>query len=150
MPHDLEVHFPNLQITQYKITSSKDCGYNCIAYSFEDDTRWWWPDPSYYWPSGIPMEETLEAFVRAYESIGYSVCENGKYEFGYKKVAIYTFPDGKPTHAARQLPSGKWTSKLGNLEDIEHELNGLFGNSYGTVATFLKIAYLSSPPLPSG
>ena len=24
------------------------------------------------------------------------------------------------THAARQLPSGKWTSKLGDADDIEH------------------------------
>ena len=141
MPQDLEIIFPNLQTTQYKITSPKDFGYNCIGYSFEDDTRWLWPDPSFYWPSGIPMEETLEAFIKAYESIGYYVCNNGEYEIDYKKVAIYTFPNGKPTHAARQLPNGKWTSKLGNLQDIEHDLNGLVGNAYGVVAKFLKKAF---------
>jgi hypothetical protein len=41
--------------------------------------------------------------------------------------------DGEPTHAARQLPNGKWTSKLGRWQDIEYELDGLVGKMYGTV-----------------
>jgi hypothetical protein len=48
--------------------------------------------------------------------------------------------DGEPTHAARQLPNGKWTSKLGRWQDIEHELDGLVGEMYGTVKQILKRA----------
>jgi hypothetical protein len=41
-------------------------------------------------------------------------------------------------HAARQLPGGRWTSKLGNREDIEHDLNAVSGEAYGTVVMVLK------------
>ena len=40
--------------------------------------------------------------------------------------------------AAGRLPSGKWTSKLGSLEDIEHELRDLEGRHYGRVQLILK------------
>jgi hypothetical protein len=36
------------------------------------------------------------------------------------------------------LVSGRWTSKLGNAEDIEHELRALEGEIYGAVALILK------------
>ncbi|NJL66080.1 MAG: hypothetical protein HC849_06250 [Oscillatoriales cyanobacterium RU_3_3] len=34
----------------------------------------------------------------------------------------------------------KWTSKLGWLEDIEHELDGFVGDRYGVVGQILKRA----------
>jgi len=57
-------------------------------------------------------------------------------EIGFEKVAIYA-RDGTPLHAARQITSGKWVSKLGPREDIEHDLHGLAGNIYGSVAVIL-------------
>ena len=46
---------------------------------------------------------------------------------------------GAPTHAAWQRPDGRWTSKLGDNEDIIHDkLDGLAGPKYGTVTVFLK------------
>ena len=43
------------------------------------------------------------------------------------------------THAARQLPCGKWTSKLGDSEDIVHpKLDILEGPAYGGVICFLS------------
>ncbi|NET26084.1 hypothetical protein [Okeania sp. SIO1I7] len=44
----------------------------------------------------------------------------------------------RPTHAVRQLANGKWASKLGWLEDIEHELDALNGDRYGVVGQILK------------
>jgi hypothetical protein len=41
-------------------------------------------------------------------------------------------------HAARQLPSGRWTSKIGVLEDIEHSLRDLEGDEYGTATVLMK------------
>ena len=41
-------------------------------------------------------------------------------------VAIYQ-SGGLPTHAARQLSDGNWTSKLGPNIDITHSLSGLEG-----------------------
>jgi len=131
--------FPNLVKTGYKITSPQDPTYNCIAWAATETDRWWWPNPLYYWPSGIPREESLEAFVQAYATMGFSVCKDGALESGFEKIAIYVDPNGTPTHAARQLPTGKWTSKLGKFEDIEHpETSGLHGSVYGSVAIFIK------------
>src|SRR6266566_3667632 len=35
-------------------------------------------------------------------------------------LAVYADETDTPTHMARQLPTGYWTSKLGELEDIQH------------------------------
>ena len=60
-------------------------------------------------------------------------------EEGVEKIALYADQGGEPTHMARQLRSGKWTSKLGELEDIEHDdLAILEGECYGQVVTILK------------
>jgi hypothetical protein len=59
-------------------------------------------------------------------------------EPGFEKVVLY----GSAllyTHAARQLPNGKWTSKLGALADIEHDTpEDVAGGVYGEVAGFMK------------
>lgn len=85
------------------------------------------------------MECNLEAYKKAYGTLSYAECADGKYEPEYEKVAIYIDREGKPTHAARQLSSGRWTSKLGQHVDIDHEtLEALEGPTYGTVAVFMK------------
>ena len=46
---------------------------------------------------------------------------------------------GEFTHVALQLPTGRWTSKLGGLEDIEHDtLKALEGIDYGEPVRFMK------------
>jgi hypothetical protein len=41
-----------------------------------------------------------------------------------------------PTHAALQLESGDWTSKLGDFEDISHStIEAVSGPVYGRVRT---------------
>jgi hypothetical protein len=64
--------------------------------------------------------------------------EGAEPEPGFEKVALYADAAGIPTHAARQLSGGKWTSKLGRREDIEHALDDLTGDVYGSVVAFLK------------
>lgn len=59
-------------------------------------------------------------------------------EIGFEKIAIYGSDHG-PTHASRQLADGKWTSKLGDADDIEHEtLEALEGAIYGSVVHIMK------------
>ena len=75
----------------------------------------------FYWPPSVPREETVEAFVAAFEYIGYEECPDGSPEGQYEKIALYVF-EGTPTHAARQgANSATWLSKLGTWYDIEHE-----------------------------
>ena len=91
-----------------------------------------------YWPPGIPRQETLAAFEEAYGTIGFSPCQGSELEPGFRKIAIYA-DNGVPTHAARQLPDGRWTSKLGRHEDIEHlGLEVLEDGGYGEVALILR------------
>jgi hypothetical protein len=78
----------------------------------------------------------MPAFVAAYATLGFTPSTNSNLEPTVIKVAIYA-RSGIPTHAARQLPNGNWTSKLGLSEDIEHPLAGLVGDIYGDVAVIL-------------
>ena len=136
----MKTFFPSLKSSKYAVTSPATIEYNCIAWAAGDDEAWWWPDPfnQYFWPSGAPREETIDAFVKAFESLGYFACPDENYETGYEKIAIYAKSDGKPTHAARQVDSQKWTSKLGQSEDIEHDINSISGNIYGSPVIYMK------------
>ena len=141
MPSEELKHiFPNLGDSSREITSAATPKYNCIAWAAGDTSRWWWPFPKFfaYWPPSAARQETLEAFVAAYVTLGYGPCKDDKLEEGFEKVAIYLDALDKPTHAARQLPDGFWTSKCGRLEDVRHELHGLEGSAYGVVGQFMK------------
>jgi hypothetical protein len=133
--------FPNLLQLGYRITSPPDPVYNCISHAAGVTNVWWWPDPDgfEYWPPGVVRERTLVAFTQAFGTLGYVPCGNGVLEPGWEKIAIYETDEG-PTHAARQLENGLWTSKLGPDDDIEHVIEGLVGASYGSVVQFLRRA----------
>ena len=92
----------------------------------------------FYWPPGAPEEDTVTAFIRCFEILGYEVCDSYELEQEYEKVVIYTKKDGSPTHAARQLPNGKWSSKLGADADISHEISALDGPCYGCVEVVMR------------
>jgi hypothetical protein len=90
-----------------------------------------------YWPPSAPCEPTVDAYIKAYGSIGYQKCEDGEYEEGYVKIALFT-KDGVPKHAARQISNDEWTSKLGQALDIAHPLKAVEGDIYGHATVFLK------------
>ncbi len=132
--------FPKLQEADREITSESTHEYNCIAWAAGDTDRWWWPDEmgTAYWPPGAPRQRTMLAFALAYGTLGYVPCDDGGLEVGCEKIVLYQDADG-PTHAARQLPDGRWTSKLGNFEDIAHRTpECLEGPCYGRVFQYLK------------
>jgi hypothetical protein len=137
----LEHAFPKLRPGNYQITSPADTRYNCIAWSAGDTFNWWWPfstTRAVTWPAGVAKEETLIAFEAAFASLGYTASATEELEAGMEKVALFANEQGFPTHGARQLANGMWTSKLGNGEDIEHALRDLEGDLYGTVVVVLK------------
>src|SRR5438309_904887 len=113
----IEQAFPGLRGTAYQVSSPSDDDYNCIAWAAGDNSQWWWPDEpdqpdSAHWPTGVPREETLDAFRQAFATLGYMACNDEQPETGYEKIALFALA-GMPKHAARQLSSGRWTSKLG-------------------------------------
>lgn len=138
--NQIEISFPELVAGGYTVSSPETPEYNCIAWAVGSTDTWWWPDQfgQYYWPPDVPRNESLEAFVKAFEAIGFSVSDNAEYEEGYEKVAIYADVYGRPKHAARQVSPGIWTSKLGSLEDIEHPYEGVSGSIYGSITVVMK------------
>lgn len=151
MVEPIESVFPGLGKSAYRVTSPPTRDYNCIAWTAADTARWWWPDAdpdddAQYWPAGVPSEEAVEAFVAAFATIGYVPCAGEELEGGFERIALFAIT-GVPTHAARQLPTGRWTSKLGLREDIEHALRDLEGEAYGTVVLIMKrpVATAASP-----
>lgn len=138
-------HHPGLTDQTCQITSPTGNLYNCIAWAAGDVTRWWWPIPLRginYWPSGITREESLHAFVAAFGTRGFVPCNDGSLENNTEKVALFAKQVGAriiPTHAARQLESGKWTSKMGPQEDIIHDhFADVDGIVYGAAVQFLS------------
>lgn len=87
----------------------------------------------------MERDDRLEDWVRALGLNNFEPTDNWDLEDGFEKVCIYVNAAGSPEHVARQLESGKWTSKIGKLEDIEHEtLTGLKGVEYGRPTVMLK------------
>lgn len=88
-------------------------------------------------------EDELSSFVIAVAEFGYAVCPTGDLQEDAEKIALYGFVDNVD-HAARQLPDGRWTSKLGIYgDDIEHDTaDAVSGGVYGRV-----VAYFSRPRL---
>jgi len=130
--------FPNLRPEDYRITSPDDEAYNCIAWAAGKTDAWWQAAPGYYWPDEAPWNDLVESLIEVFKLLGYEVCDSDAFDPDYDKVAIYAKGDAYE-HAARQLPNGKWTSKLGKYKDIEHEtLFGLTGAEYGAVVKVLQ------------
>ena len=142
----IETRFERLRPGDYRGTSFPTSNYNCIAWALGKTDNPWWPTDEiagYVWPDGLPKEpleqESLANFIRAFETEGYLVCDDDEFEIGFEKVAIYVGKTGNPLHAARSTENGKWTSKIGDEEDIEHAtLESLEGSLHGEVKAFLK------------
>ena len=131
--------FPGLA-SGYRTTSQATDEYNCIAWAAGRDDCWWWPGHlDGFWPPGVPAVATLAAFEAAYRFLGYELCPSGGFEPQFEKIAIFSDADNVPTHAARQLMSGRWTSKLGREVDIEHgSPEALTSGVYGAPALFMR------------
>ena len=128
----------------FQVTSNYNKRYNCIAHAMDDKTQPWWPVNRYpyFWPSGCEIRSTLAAFTSAFATKRYKPCEDGCLEKGQEKVALYSKGD-RITHAAKQKENGRWSSKMGDNVDIEHDLPGVECQLYGQV-----VAFFSRPRVP--
>ncbi|GAB3910115.1 DUF7689 domain-containing protein [Mucilaginibacter boryungensis] len=140
--------FPDLlHDPSFTITSPCDPNYNCIAWTgFTTDT-WWEADPripfvldgvKVDWPFGARNDKSIFALIDLFLRQGYEICENGSFENGVRKIALYADEDGNYTHASRMKRNGIWTSKLGPAFDILHiDATIIQGEKYGTVHTYM-------------
>jgi hypothetical protein len=86
----------------------------------------------------VPREVTIDAFMLMFATLGFEPCPDADLEPGFDKVALFATDAGVPKHAARQIATGRWTSKLGIFEDIEHDLRDIEGTVYGSVVLIMK------------
>ena len=142
----LEDRLPGLEGADYRITSPQDTDYNCVGWALSDDERWWSPVVGFgsFWPAQIPRALDIGTFIDLFELQGFERCETEDVEAGFEKIALFA-ESGSFAHVARQLASGRWTSKLGNDVDIEHELRDLTRRRspfpqylYGAVAAVMR------------
>ena len=131
------VGFPRLTAQNHRISSPATKVYNCIAWAANDTLQWW--EPGVFWPlEASPGDESIRMLMRVFQGLGYEPCEDGQLEEGIEKVVLYG-EAGCYTHAARQLSDGRWTSKLGRAEDIEHDTpQDVTGGVYGEILQFMK------------
>lgn len=131
--------FPNSKVEPFIKTSDIAPHYNCIAWAFGDNSKWYEPDPFgfYYWPNDVPRQYSIPAYIKLYESIGFTICESGDLELGFEKIAVFA-KNNIPTHAAKQLNDGVWSSKLGKNIDVSHTIFAIENGVYGQVSLFLK------------
>ncbi len=139
--------FPELSNdVAFRISSSEDYRYNCIAWAFElYKDRWMQFDTRprldgvwYWWPKGVPINQSTHAYVEAFKTNGYELCDSCELEIGYVKIALYVERGTDIcSHAARQKIDGTWMSK--QFHDIEHgSPYSLVGKNYGDVYCFMK------------
>lgn len=106
-------NFPRLKYEPFQVQSPRTVKYNCIGWAAGDDQNVWWPGGK-YWPGGVRRDDSVAAFIAAFATRGYECCDSDGLEPGFEKVVLYVDEQhGRVTHAARQLPDGRWTSKLG-------------------------------------
>jgi len=133
--------FPNSAQEPFTAKSPKDTKYNCIGWACGSKTKMWPNAYSYYWPPGISNTEHVNSFIELFQTRGYEICLDGNLEVGYLKIAIYGYPNGRASHAARQLQNGEWTSKLGIIgHDVEHSIAAMANGEYGNVAHYMRKA----------
>ncbi|CAM3070493.1 hypothetical protein BST27_17355 [Mycobacterium intermedium] len=151
----LETALPVLKRINYRIVLPKTEQYNCIAWAAGDQTRWWHPFaaraagrrcaahglPDHcFWPLA-DYAHSMTTYIAAFETVGYRLCAfDPSPEPGIEKIALYQWPDlDGCSHAARQLPSGVWVSKVNDLPGIAHlrpsDLEGKQG--YGQVVEYM-------------
>lgn len=132
-----EGDFPGLKADpSWVITSPTTSRYNCFSWAAREEERNWSPTGD-FWPSGCARELTIPAFVAAYATMGYTPGETDRSPKDVERIALFAMNEA-PSHAARQLEGGEWTSKIGENHDITHCLKALCGDIYGEIVLILE------------
>ena len=133
-PQLIRTYLPFLQRgVNFTFESRSSDDYNCVSWAINRDDE----NIFLYLPNGT-IDLRLNSYIEYYKSIGFEEADNIEPEPGITKIALYAFED-EFQHVARQLEDGRWASKLGEWEDIEHNtLDVLSGNFYGNPVVFLE------------
>jgi hypothetical protein len=125
--------FPHLG-REFEVLAPATRAYNCIAWTLGLRNRW------------VNPARSLAGMDSLYAQAGYRRVSGLNFTLmaGCEKIVVYAGRtangDWGPTHGARQLADGSWTSKLGSLPLIRHlHPDDLDGSSYGVpVAMYVR------------
>jgi hypothetical protein len=138
---DIRLALPHLKRSDYSLESKATSTYNCVSWAFSETTVKYDPAPifGYYWPRRVSRSITALNYIAMFERVGhFTKCDNGELEPGFEKIAVYEELNGDFSHVARQRSKGTWTSKVGNLDDIDHPSPFVLEKDYGKITQFLK------------
>ena len=135
-----------MKTADHSKTSECDEKYNCIAWIFGAQDRKWWPVDAdeAYWPRELNNKLTiLQEFILLLEDAGFEKCNDGNFESGKKKIAVYVDALSDLSHAAIFRTAGPyagyWSSKIGGNIDIRHiSYRDLEGPLYGSARLFFS------------
>ncbi|MBC7553967.1 MAG: hypothetical protein H7257_08310 [Taibaiella sp.] len=132
---NIKRHFPNLVPEgNFKYTSPHTDEYNCVAWASAIADEW----IQFIYDEKGNYDINVRRYINYFAEIGFAPIDNSQPEKNILKIAIYADKSNDFTHVARQLPSGKWTSKIGDWEDIEHDtLDDIAGGAYGKPVTIM-------------
>ncbi len=138
----MQIRLPNLHalLQDDDFKSPPTIAYNCVGYAV-GDPRWWQPsgDEGHVWLNDLPVGDySVAQYVDMFKRFGFLPCAGMEPEVGFEKLAVFG-NQGEFEHVAIQLSDGRWISKLGDLEDIQHPAaQNLEGNFYGKIDIILK------------
>lgn len=147
--------WPNSRNKPLKIKSPITPKYNCVAYSLNREDIWYESidnddirnglcvllQRSIIWPEALSKGILINNYLELYKLNGFEKVNDLdiSVEVGYVKIAIYGNTEQVFTHVCRQMEDGKWVSKLGSFQDVEHDdLEVLEGSHYGKVMVVMK------------
>lgn len=142
--------FKNLEHDgSFDITSYPSDVYNCIAFAMGFEDRWVdfnTDEEGHWWPPIPEKDFRPSSLIAAFEYMGFERCNDGVFEDGFDKVALYKVDEQSDpwipehwTHAARIIGSGVCHSKIGRWYDIHHRDGDVFqGSIYGNIYQYMK------------
>lgn len=133
------VSFPNLNAGNHRKTSPESPSYNCFGWAILGREVLMGPRSGWFWPPEVPSELRLSTFVLVLADYGFEACPSGELDPAFEKIALYGSGE-HVTHAARQLESGRWTSKRGIFgDDIEHDTaEAVAGGEYFEILAYFR------------
>jgi len=140
-------------LVELTVTSKVTGDYNCFAWAAGESDSWWGHNQfaDEFWPEGVKQEMSIRAFVEAFQTRDFKVCEDESLEVGFEKIAIYANDSGIPQHAARQIANGLWTSKIGLWEDVQHQyVVNLVSHFRGQIVDYGNVAVIMKREIRTG
>ena len=138
-PIRLRFPFPKLTDANHRKTSPESPHYNCFGWAILGREVLMGPKDGWFWPADVPLDLRLSTFHLLLDALDFQRCESGDPELDFDRVLLYGSGENV-THAARQLESGKLTSKRGIFgDDIEHDTaDAITGGEYFEILAYFR------------